>query len=61
VVVLTIHEDLEYRARAEAAGASAFVPKRTMWTSLLPVLRDLVPPADDGAAGGAAGEADRSN
>jgi DNA-binding NarL/FixJ family response regulator len=42
VVILTIHEDHEYRARSEAVGASAFVPKRTMRSELLPVLRRLV-------------------
>jgi len=42
VVVLTIHEDSEYRIQAAAAGASAFVAKRTMRGDLLPVLRMLL-------------------
>jgi DNA-binding NarL/FixJ family response regulator len=42
VVVLTIHENREYRADAAAAGASIFIPKRKMGTDLVPVLSDLL-------------------
>lgn len=48
VVVLTIHEDTEYRDRAAAAGASAFVPKRTMRNELLPLLRAMLRPGGQG-------------
>jgi two-component system invasion response regulator UvrY len=43
VVMLTIHEDDAYRTDAEAAGASAFVPKRRMQTKLIPTLMALLP------------------
>jgi DNA-binding NarL/FixJ family response regulator len=39
VLVLTIHEPPEYRERALAAGAAGFVPKRTMGSDLLPLVR----------------------
>lgn len=42
VVILTIHEDGAYRADAAAAGASAYVPKRTMQSELLPTLAALL-------------------
>lgn len=42
VVMLTIHEGSAYRADAAAAGASAFVAKRTMHTELIPVLATLL-------------------
>jgi len=38
VVVLTIHEDGRYRQAAQAAGATAFVPKRTMQHDLVRVV-----------------------
>ncbi len=41
VVILTIHEQAEYRARASEAGANAFVPKRTMYARLLDDLKAL--------------------
>jgi DNA-binding NarL/FixJ family response regulator len=43
VVMLTIHEDDAYRTDAQAAGASAFVPKRRMQTKLIPTLTALLP------------------
>jgi DNA-binding NarL/FixJ family response regulator len=46
VVVLTIHEDEHYRVDAEAAGASAYVPKRTMQTELLPIISALLSQRD---------------
>ena len=38
VVVLTVHEEKAFRDDAMAAGASAFVPKRTMQRELMPAL-----------------------
>ena len=46
VVMLTIHEEQAYQADAEAAGASAFVPKRLMQSMLLPTLKGLLPPVE---------------
>lgn len=46
IVVLTIHEDDLYRADAEVAGASAFVPKRRMRNKLIPTLVALLPATD---------------
>jgi len=42
IVMLTIHEDDSYRVDAAEAGASAFVPKRTMQKKLIPVLTNLL-------------------
>jgi DNA-binding NarL/FixJ family response regulator len=42
VIVLTIHENREYRDEAAAVGASTFIPKRKMGTDLVPVLSDLL-------------------
>lgn len=42
VVMLTIYEASAYRADAEAAGASAYVPKRKMYTDLIPILAALL-------------------
>jgi len=42
IVMLTIHEGDTYRADATAAGASAYVPKRTMRTELVPTLAALL-------------------
>ena len=42
IVMLTIHEDDSYRVDAAEAGASAFVPKRTMQKELIPVLTNLL-------------------
>ena len=46
IVMLTIHEDDLYRADAEVAGASAFVPKRRMQSKLIPTLVALLPGQD---------------
>jgi len=43
VVIVTIHENLEYQSDAAAAGASAYVIKRKMRTELIPVLKRLLP------------------
>lgn len=42
VVMLTIREEEIYRAYAEAAGASAYIPKRMMFTKLRPTIRTLL-------------------
>jgi len=47
VVMLTIHEGDTYRADATAAGASAYVPKRTMQTELIPTLAALLADTHD--------------
>ncbi len=43
VVILSIHEEDAFQTDAAAAGASAFVFKRTMDTELVPVLQTLLP------------------
>jgi DNA-binding NarL/FixJ family response regulator len=47
VVILTIHDDQAYRTDAQAAGASAYVPKTRMQTKLLPTVMALLPEPDD--------------
>lgn len=42
IAILTNHELAHYQAAAAAAGACAYVLKRTMHTELLPVLRRLL-------------------
>lgn len=42
IVMLTIREEEIYRAYAEAAGASAYIPKRVMFTKLRPTLTSLL-------------------
>lgn len=42
IVILTIHEEEVYRADAMAAGADAFVAKRTMRTELIPLLASFL-------------------
>jgi DNA-binding NarL/FixJ family response regulator len=42
VVMLTIHENCEYREAAEKAGASAYVTKRELHEDLIPVLSELL-------------------
>jgi len=42
VVILSGHEADVYRASATAAGASAYVPKRTLQIELLPTLAALL-------------------
>jgi DNA-binding NarL/FixJ family response regulator len=42
VVILTIHEDDVYRADTTMAGASAYVPKRTVQRELVPTLKALL-------------------
>ena len=47
IVILTVHEGDIYRADATAAGASAYVPKRTMQTELIPTLAALLADTHD--------------
>jgi DNA-binding NarL/FixJ family response regulator len=42
VVILTIHEEAAYRSDALAAGASAFVPKRSLQAELQPTIASLL-------------------
>lgn len=42
IVMLTIREGLTYRAYAEAAGASVYIPKRVMFSELRPALSALL-------------------
>ncbi len=42
IVVLTSDDAASYRAEAEAAGASAYVPKHQLHRRLLPVLQELL-------------------
>ena len=46
VTMLSIHEDPEYQADAAAAGASAYVPKRTMHRDLIPEVERLLSHAE---------------
>jgi DNA-binding NarL/FixJ family response regulator len=43
VVILTLHDNTEYRAEAGAAKANAYVLKQTMSTELVPLLKSLLP------------------
>ena len=43
VVILTLYDNMEYRAEAGAAKASAYVLKQTMSTDLVPLLKSLLP------------------
>ena len=42
VVMLTIHEEADYRAAAATAGADAYVTKRKMHSELVPVMKALL-------------------
>lgn len=42
VVILTLHEEEQYKEKAFASGVSAYVPKRLMQTDLLPTLSRLI-------------------
>ncbi len=47
VVMLTIYEAFDYQAAAGAAGADAYVPKRTMHSELVPVMVQLLSQSPD--------------
>jgi two-component system response regulator NreC len=42
VVILSIYEDSAYQADAATAGVSAYIPKREMGTSLIPMITKLL-------------------
>ena len=42
ILIFTVHEDSIYRKEAEAAGASAYVPKRALQNDLLPQLTSIL-------------------
>jgi DNA-binding NarL/FixJ family response regulator len=49
VVIMSFYEDYRYREDAETAGASAFVPKRTIPIELASILtKYLAQPIDSG-------------
>jgi DNA-binding NarL/FixJ family response regulator len=41
VIIVTLHDDEEYRVAAAAAGADGFVAKRIFTTALVPLIRRL--------------------
>ncbi len=41
VIIVTIHDQDEYRVAAVAAGADGFVPKRELTRALVPLIRQL--------------------
>ena len=43
VVILTLHDNMEYRAEAGDAKTNAYVLKQTMNTDLVPLLKRLLP------------------
>ena len=50
VVILTMHEEEQYRKDAFASGVNAYVPKRLMQSDLLPTLQRLLAQGDAGTA-----------
>jgi len=42
VIMLTIHDEPEYRTDAAEAGAFAFVPKYKMYEKLVPLISELI-------------------
>jgi DNA-binding NarL/FixJ family response regulator len=48
VVMLTLHDDADTRARAMAAGATAFVPKQQLGAGLLAAVRQAAAPWGEG-------------
>lgn len=42
VIIITVQETSHYREQAELAGASAYIPKRKMHSSLMPALDSLM-------------------
>jgi CheY-like chemotaxis protein len=42
VVILTMHEEEQYRENAFSSGVNAYVPKRLMQTDLIPTLSRLI-------------------
>jgi DNA-binding NarL/FixJ family response regulator len=50
VVILTMHEEEQYKKDAFASGVNAYVPKRLMQSDLLPTLQRLLAQGDAGIA-----------
>jgi len=48
VIILTMHDDLEYQRAAQAAGADGYVVKAEMGVQLLPLIRSLFTPSTPG-------------
>jgi CheY-like chemotaxis protein len=48
VVILTMHEEEQYKKDAFASGVNAYVPKRLMQSDLLPTLQRLLATQGDG-------------
>jgi len=42
VVLMSFHDDHEYRRAAQAAGAHGFVPKQELGTKLVPLIHSLL-------------------
>lgn len=51
VVILTMHEEEQYRKDAFASGVNAYIPKRLMQSDLLPALQRLLVQGDAGVEG----------
>ncbi len=50
IVIITVHDDEAYRRTALAAGAEAFLVKKTLGHHLWPTLRRIAGPAPRGSA-----------
>jgi two-component system, NarL family, invasion response regulator UvrY len=42
VLMLTVHEDVQYKKDADLAGAISYLPKRQMYSYLVPLLNRMV-------------------
>lgn len=42
VLILTVHEDVRYQKEADLAGAIGYLPKRQMYSNLVPLLERMV-------------------
>ena len=42
IVLMSLHDEPEYRQAVQAAGADGFVPKQDLGTKLLPLIRSLM-------------------
>ena len=42
IVLMSLHDEPEYRRAVQAAGAHGFVPKQDLGTKLLPLIRSLM-------------------
>jgi DNA-binding NarL/FixJ family response regulator len=47
VVILTIHDVIDYKTDASAAGADAYIPKHAMHSELIPMVTKLLLHPDD--------------